>query len=371
MSHKLESAFRIIENGSQQNAFAGAVACVGLNGSIVMNKAVGYSSIFPKRQKIEPDTLFDLASVTKVIATATSIMVLVEQNRLDLETRVVDLLPSFSRGPKKKVRVRHLLCHTSGLPAWAPLYALPRASRALILWRICNDVPLRSAPGRRAAYSDLAYIILGEIVQRASSQSLDHFASDEIYKPLGMKHTSFVPPLAAAENVAATEFSNWRFRMIRGEVHDENAAAMGGVSGHAGLFSTASDLAIFCMMMLNGGTYGGKRILREGTIRLMVRNHTRDLGSYYGLGWRVKTRLTPAVGSRLSTGSYGHNGYTGTSVWLDKARDAFIILLTNRVHPVREGIPGSDESVGIMMQRRTSWTNVLQDFQNEVIASIS
>lgn len=370
MSRELESAFKIIENGSQQHAFAGAVACVGLNGSIVMNKAVGYSSIFPVRQKIEHDTLFDLASVTKVIATATSVMILVEQKRLDLETRVVDLFPSFSRGTKKKVRVRHLLCHTSGLPAWEPLYAHPGASKTSILRSICNDMPLQSAPGTRATYSDLGYIILGEIVQRASNQSLDHFASDEIYRPLGMKHTSFVPWLAH-DNVAATEFSNWRFRMIRGEVHDENAAAMGGVSGHAGLFSTASDLAIFCKMMLNGGTYAGKRILDKGTIRLMVRNHTSDVRSYYGLGWRVKTRLTPAVGARLSPGSYGHNGYTGTSVWLDKARNAFIILLTNRVHPVREGIPGSDQSVGIMMRRRTSWNNVLQDFQNAVIASIS
>ncbi len=369
MSPKLDSAFKIIENGSQQNAYAGAVACVGLNGSMVMNKAVGYSSILPEREEIKLDTLFDLASVTKVVATATSIMILVEQNRLELETRVVDLFPSFSKGSKKRVRVRHLLCHTSGLPAWAPLYENPRASRTSILRSICNGIPLQSAPGTRATYSDLGYIILGEIVQKASNRSLDQFALDEIYIPLGMKHTSFLPK--PAENMAATEFSNWRFRMIRGEVHDENAAAMGGVSGHAGLFSTASDLAIFCMMMLNGGTYAGKRILDKGTIRLMVKNHTSDMGSNYGLGWRVKTRLTPAVGSRLSPRSYGHNGYTGTSIWLDKVRNAFIILLTNRIHPVREGIPGSDASVGIMMRRRTSWTNVLQDFHNEVIAAIT
>lgn len=370
MHLKFDSAIEILENGSRQNAFAGAVAYVGLNGSIAMSKAVGYSSIFPVRQKIELDTLFDLASLTKVVATATSVMILVEQNRLDLETKVVDLFPSFSKGAKKQIRVKHLLCHASGLPAWEPLYEHPRASKTSILRRICNDIPLQSAPGTRATYSDLGYIILGEIVQRASNQPLDHFASNEIYRPLGMKHTSFVPKPAAG-NVAATEFSNWRFRMIRGEVHDENAAAMGGVSGHAGLFSTASDLAIFCMMMLNGGTYGGKRILDKETVRLMVRNHTSDVGSYYGLGWRVKTRSTPSVGTKLSAGSYGHNGYTGTSVWLDKVRDAFIILLTNRVHPIREGIPGSDESVGIMMRRRASWTDVLQDFQNEVTASIS
>ena len=365
---KLDSAWKIIEQGAKKHAFAGAVVCVGINDSIVLHKAFGLSSLLPVRERIKRDTIFDLASVTKVIATATSVMILVERGQLDLKTRVVDLLPTFSKGKKKDVQIEHLLCHTSGLPAWTPLYTQRDANNGSIIKRICEDIPTQYAPGTRADYSDLGYILLGEIVRRISKQPLDSFVFKEIYSPLGMTSTSFRPRFNVSK-FAATEFSNWRFRVIRGEVHDENAAAMGGVSGHAGLFSTARDLSIFCTMMLNGGTYKGKRVLDEETIRGMVRNHTNRIGSYFGLGWRVKTRLTPHVGARLHAGSYGHNGYTGTSVWIDPTLGLYVILLTNRVHPVRDGEP--DQSVGIMMNRHVSWTEVLQQFQNEIVLSLS
>lgn len=363
---RLGSAWKIVTEGAKNNAFAGAVAFVEQNNSVLLHKAVGFSNLFQTRERMTPETLFDLASITKVVATATSIMILVERKRLDLDTKVVDLFPNFSKGRKKNVRIKHLLCHTSGLPPWADLYTRPNANKASILKEICEATPLQSTPGARATYSDLGYILLGEIVNKVSEQPLDRFARREIYKPLGMDKTGFVPA-PDTHDVAAAEFSNWRFRLIRGEVHDENAAAMGGVSGHAGLFSTASDLAIFCRMMLNKGSSSGKRVLSKETVQLMTRNHTRSVKSYFGLGWRVKTQRTPDVGKELSIGSYGHNGYTGTSIWLDVSRSVFMILLTNRVHPVREGIPGLDGSIGIMMRRRMTWKQVLQNFHNAVI----
>lgn len=366
---KLNLAARIVEQGARRHAFAGAVALVGRDRTIVLIKSAGFSNLYPAREKLKVGTLFDLASITKVVATAPSIMIMVERNQLDLQTRVAEILPNFSRGYKKRVRIKHLLCHTSGLPAWAPMYERPHANKASILEEICERIPLQSTPGTQANYSDLGYILLGEIVHKVTGQQLDRFAGKEIFTPLGMRNTTF-NPTAHIHNFAATEFSNWRFKFVRGEVHDENASAMGGVSGHAGLFSTAHDLAAFCQMMLNGGSYRGKRVLAAETVKLMTRNHTARFGSYFGLGWRIRTQRTPDIGRKLVPGSYGHNGYTGTSVWIDPSNDTFMILLTNRVHPVREGTPEADKSVGIMMSRPTTWKQVLADFQNAVEDSI-
>jgi len=366
--HKLQAARKILEIGAAEHAFTGSVALVARHGRVALHIAHGFAMLFPSRDRMKASTLFDLASVTKVVATATSIMILVEQGKLGLNQRIADFLPGFSKTPKRNIRLKHLLSHTSGLPAWSDFYTRHTNQRGIIN-EICESIELASKPGTKATYSDLGFMVLGAIVQQAGGYTLDRFSQENIFKPLGMRRTCFNPP-PSDQSIAATEFSNWRFQLIRGKVHDENAAATEGVSGHAGLFSTARDLAVFCQMMLNGGIYEGTRILSEKTVKQMTTNQTLELGSYFGLGWWMKTSGTPNVGERISHNAFGHNGYTGTSIWIDPKYDLSIVLLTNRIHPVREGSPENDESVGIMMNRKLSWGSVQRQFHNAVISAI-
>lgn len=236
-----------------------------------------------------------------------------------------------------------------------------------IVSEICNIIELESEPGSKAQYCDLGYILLGQIVETVSGQHFDRFAKERIFNPLGMKNT-FFKPKGRAKDYAATEFSNFRFEFVRGTVHDENAYAMDGVSGHAGLFSTARDLSLFCEMMLNDGKRGNETLLSKDTIRSATKLQNQD--SYFGLGWWIKTPLTPRVGQKLSSSAFGHNGYTGTSIWMDPKKQVSIILLTNRVHPVREGDP-DNASVGFMMKRRASWSEIQKSFHDSVISSLN
>ena len=364
---KLQVARKTLELGAAKHAFAGSVALVARHGRVALYSAGGFAMLFPRRDRMETGTLFDLASVTKVVATATSIMILVEQRKLGLNQRIADILPGFTKSPKRKIRIRHLLSHTSGLPAWSDFYTRHTKQKGIIN-EISESIELVSKPGTKATYSDLGFMVLGAIVQQAGGYALDRFSQANIFKPLGMRHTCFNPP--PSQSIAATEFSNWRFQLIRGKVHDENAAATRGVSGHAGLFSTARDLAVFCQMMLNAGIYDGTRILSEKSVKQMTTNQTLEFGSYFGLGWWMKTPGTPNVGDRISHAAFGHNGYTGTSIWIDPEYDLSIVLLTNRIHPVREGNPESDESVGIMMNRKLSWSSVQRQFHNSVMSAI-
>ena len=365
---KLQIARRILRIGAAKHAFAGSVALVARHGRIALHAADGFAVLFPSRERMKVDTLFDLASVTKAIATTTSIMILVEQRKLGLNQRISELFPGFSKAAKRNIRIKHLLSHTSGLPAWSDFYTR-HANQRSIIEEIAGSIELASKPGTKATYSDLGFMVLGAIVEKVGGHPLDQFSKENIFKPLGMRDTCFNPPFRN-HGIAATEFSNWRSQFIRAKVHDENAAATKGVSGHAGLFSTSRDLAVFCQMMLNAGTYGGTRILSEKSVKRMTTNQTVELGSYFGFGWWVKRSGTPNVGERISHGAFGHNGYTGTSIWMEPKYDLSIILLTNRIHPVREGKPLQDESVGIMMDRKSSWSSVQRQFHNAVVAAI-
>ncbi len=212
-------------------------------------------------------------------------------------------------------------------------------------------------------YSDIGFILLGKIVETVSGKRLDSFAKSEIFRPLGMSDTSYNPK---GKRFVSTEYSNWRREFVRGTVHDENAFSMGGVSGHAGLFSTALDFSKFCHQLLGEND----RILSTSTVKMMTSDHTSLLGGYLGLGWWIKNEATPNIGSKLPVRSFGHNGYTGTSVWMDPDSKLLIILLTNRVHPVREGDPARDKSVGIMMSRKNSWSSVNCTFHNTISAAL-
>jgi len=324
-------AMDVVERAVGEGAFPGAVALVGKGNRVVAEKAFGHAMLVPEVREMRDDTLFDLASLTKPIATATSVMILVDRGLIRLDDPAVLFMPEFGRNGKGRITIRQLLTHTSGLPASEPFY-LSCSSYDEVISAVCN-VSLEYRPGEGYVYSDLGYMVLGEIVRRVSGEPLDVFARENIFGPLGMRNTTFNPK--EKERCAATELCPWRGRVIVGEVHDENAYAMGGVSGHAGLFSTARDLFIFAQMMLNGGQYRGKRILSQNAVRVMTQEQTHGKGDY-GFGWMKKSDTYSSGGDLISERSYGHTGFTGTSIWIDPEAELVIILLTNRVHPTRE-----------------------------------
>jgi CubicO group peptidase (beta-lactamase class C family) len=367
-SRKLSAAWRGVKTACEAGAFAGAVGLVARNGRTVLHDACGNASLYPRNITMRINFVFDLASVTKAIVTSTAILQLIQNEKLSLTDKVSSILPQFSdddNGWKAEINIEQLLTHTSGLPAWSDLYARHQNAASMID-EICSVIDPIAEPGTTFTYSDLGFILLGRIVEVVSGNSLDEFAKVNIFSPLGMKDSQFNP--SASSRIVATEYSNWRGRFVRGEVHDENAFAMGGVGGHAGLFSTGLDLATFCQALLDDRK--SDRILSEASTRVMSTNHTESLGGYVGLGWWVRADSTPNISKRLSPLAFGHNGYTGTSVWVDPQYDLIVILLTNRVHPVREGSPVSDKSVGIMMTRKMPWGKANQEFQGAVIDSI-
>jgi len=323
----------------ESQGFPGAVYAVGHRNVLVDVGAVGRMSYDPGATAMPRDAVFDLASMTKVVATTTVAMKAVESGRLRLDHPVQAYLPEFVGAGKDMVTVRDLLLHTSGLPAYVRFFLDYDAAqsgpqtRADILRRIVAT-DLESPVGESYAYSDLGIILLGEILDRALGETYESFAMREIFAPLGMIHTRWNPPAEWLGRIPPTELDSWRGRMVHGEVHDENAAAMGGVSSHAGLFSTAGDLAIFAQMMLNLGSYDHHRILSRATIDRWTRRQDEPPGSSRAVGW--DTAHPSQSWTMFSERAYGHTGFTGTSIWIDPQRQLFVILLTNRVHPTRD-----------------------------------
>jgi CubicO group peptidase (beta-lactamase class C family) len=257
---------------------------------------------------------------------------LVDAGKVDLNAPVQRYLPDFTGPHKDRVTVRHLLTHSSGLPAWRPLYK--EATSAKDAMALVYATPLDTFPGVRMVYSDLGAILLGEIVRSVTGDSIDAYVAKNVFAPLGMSDTQYRPPLAVRARIAPTEIDPWRQRQLRGEVHDENAFALGGVSAHAGLFSTANDLVRLARAYLNGGTLEGRRVFSDSAIRLFTRIQDPAL-SNRALGWETPTGGNSA-GHALSPHAFGHTGFTGTSIWIDPDNNLFIILLTNRVNPTRE-----------------------------------
>jgi CubicO group peptidase (beta-lactamase class C family) len=321
----------------------GAVVLVARHGQIAYLKAFGNRLVQPNTEKMTVDTIFDLSSLTKVVATTPSVMLLAENGSLRIEDRVRRYLSNFTGGGKDPITVRQLLTHYSGLRPDFDL-SKPWSGRAEALeelWKEKTD----SDPGKEFVYSDLNFIALGEIVRAVSGKSLDVFAQEEIFVPLGMSETFFRPPANLVRRIAPTEprkntlqylkgqSSESMDKMVRGEVHDPTAWRMGGVSGHAGLFSTAQDLAIFAQMLLSGGTYQDKRILSPMTVDAMTRSQSPPgLPQVRGFGWDLESTYSAPRGD-LFKGGYGHTGFTGTSLWIHPASDTFVIILSNRVHP--------------------------------------
>jgi CubicO group peptidase (beta-lactamase class C family) len=259
-------------------------------------------------------------------------MILVDEGKLDINKPVSAFLPEFRGGAKDKVTVWHLLTHSSGIDWWAPLYKELKGKDAYLRRILAMDLVYE--PGAKSVYSDLGVILLGEILERVAGQDLESFARARVLGPLGMKDTTYRPGPELLPRIAPTENDPWRGHVLRGEVHDENAAALGGVAPHAGLFSTASDLARFAQMLIGGGVFEHQRIVSRETVeRFTKRAGVPD--SSRALGWDTPSGNSSA-GSLFGPRSFGHTGFTGTSMWMDPDRNLFVILLTNRVHPTRE-----------------------------------
>jgi beta-N-acetylhexosaminidase len=336
---KLQPAFDAIEKAIAEKAFPGATLAVGYRGKVSV-RAFGKLSYDAKATATNLNTMYDIASLTKVVATTTLVAKLAEGDfavPLDLDAKIERYLPEWENGPnaewRHRVTVRHLLTHTSGLPAFKEYWRTSKGKQDTLA-RIFAE-PLEYEPGTKEIYSDLGIILMAEIVERLTGRKLDDLAKSSIFSPLGMKDTMYRPPKKLWPQIAPTEIDNQlRHRLVQGEVHDENAFAIGGVSGHAGIFSTAPDLAAFCQMLLNGGVYAHQRILRRATIAQFTAPQQLS-GGARTLGWAVPTE-GGSSGHYFSAHSFGHTGFTGTSIWIDPDRQLFVVLLTNRVHPTRE-----------------------------------
>jgi CubicO group peptidase (beta-lactamase class C family) len=330
---RLESIDRIVRRGITAGGYPGASVVVGRRGYSVFEKGYGRLGWTSSSEAVVPDeSIYDLASLTKVVGTATAAMILYDEGRLELDAPVAKYLPAFSGGTKDDVTVRQLLTHTSGLPAGRDLRRL--ATSAWEARQLVMSTPLTCAPGRCLVYSDLGADVLGFTIEAITGQGLDAFLSERVFAPLGMNDTQFRPALSLRDRIAPTEVSSPRGYAIRGEVHDENAWALGGVAGHAGLFSTAADLSLFAQMMLNRGTFNGVRIVSDSAV---ARFTARATGTR-ALGWDTADGDGPA-GVHMGERAYGHTGFTGTSLWIDPDRDLFVVLLTNRVHAARARRP--------------------------------
>lgn len=308
----------------------GCVVVVGRRDDVLFQRAYGSRALLPERAPMTIDTVFDLASLTKPIATATSVMILVDRGQIDLDARASRYVPELARLPP--FTVRQLLLHTSGLPAGTPLEAWS-TDRAEVLRRIAS-LTLKAKPGARFNYSDVGFVVLQEIVQRVSGEGLAAFASEEVFAPLGMTETGFLPPPELRARAAPTEQRDGGFMV--GEVHDPRAFALGGVAGHAGVFSTARDLSRFARAMLQRGELDHRRLFGTKTFEQFVARQDTSKGGR-ALGWDVDSAFATHRSALLSPRAFGHGGYTGTAMWIDPERDLFVLFLSNRVHPDGKG----------------------------------
>ncbi|MHB8618454.1 MAG: serine hydrolase domain-containing protein [Chloroflexota bacterium] len=372
-TERLGKAYDLLRQAAAEGAFPGAVALVGRRGQVAAHWAVGHAQLEPEQRSVLPDAIFDLASLTKPVAGATAALLLLEDGRWSLDDAVTRFIPEFGQGDKGEVTIRHLLSHSAGFSGWVASYT--NASDPEAALRVICDLDLGYAPGTDVQYSDVGFSVIGHLVRRVTGESIDQLLLRRVWEPLGMGDTGYNPTASSRHRIAATErgnryeqalvrnlgasFDRWRDEVLVGQANDGNTYyALGGISSHAGLFSTAGDLWIFAQMYLNGGAVAGHRVLSPATITEATSNHTAGLARSRGLGWELlrkgrqareewapspaRRRLFPdsdagpaarPYGDLLSGRTYGHTGFTGTSLAIDPERELTIVLLTNRIHP--------------------------------------
>jgi len=353
-------SFRPVEEAMDdavaRGVFPGVVVLVNVAGQVVFARATGVRALEGERVPMRVDTIFDVASLTKPLATATALMVMIRDRKLTLDDRVTRFFHNFGVHGKTHVTFRHLLAHTSGLPAWRPYYKeilrierqgrinflASRGARQYVYEEIQREKP-EAQPGERAIYSDLGFMLLGAVVEEVSGLSLDRYCHEKIFKPLGLRSTSFIDlsllrtrrlePIA--EMIAPTEHCPWRKRVLCGEVHDDNAYAMGGIAGHAGLFTSAQDIDRL-VTTLEECHAGHNVFLPASIVREFWRRQDPQGASTWALGWDTPAAQGSTAGAELSRNAVGHVGFTGTSLWIDLDRGLHVVVLSNRVHPTRD-----------------------------------
>jgi CubicO group peptidase (beta-lactamase class C family) len=346
---RFSAAYSVLERAVEERAFPGAAFGVLLDGQILALDGVGRFTYGSDSPAVAPHTIYDLASVTKVAATTAAAMLLYDRGRLDLERPLGDILAGFVIGSVRdgrsesapsspidrcRVTLRNLLTHSSGLPAYARLFETSRDAAALL--NACLHIPLEAPPCTRSEYSDIGFILLGKAIELLSKEALESFCASEVFTPLGMTATRYKPPPSWRERIPPTvDDTTFRYRLIQGEVHDENCSILGGVSGHAGVFSNVPDLLAFAACILAGGkAEGGRQIFQSKTIDLFASRQNRPQGASWALGWDTPSGESSS-GHYFSPNSIGHLGYAGTSLWIDRDRALAIVLLTNRTWPDR------------------------------------
>lgn len=331
--NKFEKIDSVIVHAINDSAFPGAVVLVSKGGEVIYEKGFGNFTYDESSSKVSTTTIYDIASLTKVIATTTAAMICIDRNLFKLDEPVYKHIPDFSENGKENILIKNLLLHNSGLPGWKKFYDKNLDADSIIknIYAIKPEYPA----GTKAIYSDLGIIVLGKLIETVTKKRLDQFCNKEIFFPLRMNNTFFNPPDSVKYRIPPTELDNyWRNKLIQGEVHDETSSLLGGVAGHAGLFSTANDLSKLCQLLLDEGKINGNQFIQRETIILFTRRYSSQ--STRAFGWDTKSEIKSSAGSKFGKKSFGHTGFTGTSIWIDPERQLFVVFLTNRVYPSRE-----------------------------------
>lgn len=321
----------VIRAGIADHATPGATVAVARRGKLLVLRGYGHTDWASKAPRTTDSTMYDMASLTKVVATTTAAMILEEEGKLDLDRTVVSYLPEYNASDKQAITVRMLLTHASGIKSNFPLWKEAKGRDQYFAGMV--NFPLVRAPGSAVEYTDWNMVLMQFIIERITGQTLDQFVQARVFGPLGMRDTQYNPAESLKPRIAPTETEEFRGGQVWGVVHDETAWVLGGVSGNAGLFSSARDLAVFVQMLLNGGSYGGVQFLKPSTVARWTSRQRADASR--ALGWDTPSSNSSA-GRFFSLRSFGHTGFTGTSIWADPERELFVVLLTNRVNPTRD-----------------------------------
>jgi serine-type D-Ala-D-Ala carboxypeptidase len=323
----------LVNNAIYNKAFPSAVVLVWKDGNTIYEKSFGNFTYDKNSPKVTTNTIYDIASLSKVVATTTAAMLCVDRNLFSLDDKVVKYIPQFGVNGKEVITIKNLLIHNSGLVAWKKFYEKNLTSEEVL--KEIYESELDYKTGEKTVYSDLGIITLGKIIEKVTKKTLDVFCKEEIFDPLQMNSTVYNPNDSLKKLCAPTEIDNyWRMKTLQGEVHDETSALLNGVAGHAGLFSIANDIAKLMAVLMNYGKLNNKQFIKESTVKYFTKKYSNE--SSRAIGWDTKSETGSSAGNYFSNNSFGHTGFTGTSIWADTERNLFVVFLTNRVYPTRE-----------------------------------